>query len=134
MRPRARRSRPSGRYEELSGIGRAQPPPSARARALRYADPTIDRFFATLDANFEFGEGVRADADAVFERIDGDGDGAISNDELRAHFRDRGYTDVAIDRIFATLDVDLDGEISRDELCDAFVKYSALRFASGGSS
>ena len=134
MRPRARRSRPSGRYEELSGIGRAQPPPSARARALRYADPTIDRFFATLDANFEFGEGVRADADAVFERIDGDGDGAISNDELRAHFRDRGYTDVAIDRIFATLDVDLDGEISRDELCDAFVKYSALRFASGGQS
>ena len=77
---------------------------------------------------------MRADADAVFERIDGDGDGAISNDELRAHFRERGYTDVAIDRIFATLDVDLDGEISRDELCDAFVKYSALRFASGGSS
>ena len=29
-----------------------------------------------------------------------------------AHFRDRGYTDVAIDRIFATLDVDLDGEIN----------------------
>ena len=103
-------------------------------RGKGYGDETIDRFFETLDVNFDHGEDVRADADAIFDKIDADGDGTISNDELRTHFRERGYTDIAIDKIFATLDVDLDGEISRDELCEAFVKYSALRFASGSQS
>ena len=75
---------------------------------------------------------VRDDADAVFSMIDVDGDGSITNDELRDHLRDRGYADVAVDKIFATLDVNFDGGLSQEELRAAFARYSALRFATGG--
>ena len=75
--------------------------------------------------------GLHADADALFARLDVDGDNEISLDELRAHLQTRGYADVAVDKIFARLDLNLDGALSRDELRAAFLRYSALRYATG---
>ena len=75
--------------------------------------------------------GLHADADALFARLDVDGDGEISLDELRAHLKTRGYADVAVDKIFARLDANLDGALSREELRAAFLRYSALRYATG---
>ncbi len=66
---------------------------------------------------------VRDDADAVFATIDVDGDGSITNAELREHLRERGYADAAVDKIFATLDVNFDGGLSQEELRAAFARY-----------
>ena len=79
---------------------------------------------------------VRDDADAVFAMIDVDGDGSITNAELREHLRERGYADAAVDKIFATLDVNFDGGLSQEELRAAFARYvratAALLSAASG--
>ena len=74
---------------------------------------------------------TRAKAAAMFMEIDVDGSGMIDNDELRTFLRNRGYGDNAIDNIYASLDVNADGQISQKELTEAFVRFSALRYATG---
>ena len=76
---------------------------------------------------------VLAEADAFFDAIDTNGDGAISVTELREHLGSIGYSSVAIDKIYEVLDTNADGSLSRDELRDAFVRYDdpALRLALG---
>jgi Ca2+-binding EF-hand superfamily protein len=76
---------------------------------------------------------VLAEADAFFDAIDTNGDGAISVTELREHLSSIGYSAVAIDKIYEVLDTNADGSLSRDELRDAFVRYDdpALRLALG---
>jgi len=82
--------------------------------------------------NSQFVTEIHADADNLFNAVDIDGNGSISETELRVHLRSfSGYSDPAITKIFEMLDVDASGEISRGELQDAFVKYSALRQAIG---
>lgn len=66
------------------------------------------------------------------DSIDEDGDGEITDMELRVHLREFSkFTDKAITRLFTFLDIDSDGGITRDELRSAFVSYSALRQAIG---
>ena len=82
--------------------------------------------------NAEFEEEIFADADALFDSIDQDADGEVTDVELRIHLREFSkYSDKAITAIFSFLDLDSDGGISRDELRKAFVSYSALRQAIG---
>ena len=77
---------------------------------------------------------VRQDAAAIFDSIDTNVSGTIDDDELRNFLRSKGYGDNAIDSFYSTLDVDSDGNITREELSDAFVRYSALRYATGAES
>ena len=77
---------------------------------------------------------IREDAATIFDSIDTDVSGTIDDDELRNFLREKGYGDNAIDSIYSTLDVDRDGQITREELSDAFVRYSALRYATGSES
>lgn len=82
--------------------------------------------------NEQFKEQIHVDADALFNAIDADNDGEITDFELRIHLRQFGnFTDVAITNIFELLDADANGGIDRDELRSAFVRYSALRLAIG---
>jgi len=82
--------------------------------------------------NEEFKTEIHADADALFNSVDFDNDGEITDVELRVHLREFSkYTDAAISNVFELLDVDGNGGIDRTELRSAFVRYSALRQAIG---
>ena len=77
----------------------------------------------------------RALADEVFDIIDANHDGQITNSELRAHLVSRGVSvsKTTADAVFTALDIDHDGSISRSELRGAFgrYEYSAVRLALG---
>jgi len=82
--------------------------------------------------NAEFEEEIKADADSLFDSIDMDADGEITDPELRVHLRQfSNYSDAAISNIFDLLDIDEDGGITKEELRAAFIKNSALRQAIG---
>lgn len=72
-------------------------------------------------------------ADELFDVIDANGDGAISNRELRGHLQGTGYSLTTIDAIFKALDINNDNEVSREELRVGFARYeySALRVTLG---
>ena len=57
------------------------------------------------------------DVKAAFKRIDRNGDGALSKDELAAAMKSSGdsYSDVEVNAIFSLGDVDCDGEITPEE-------------------
>lgn len=71
------------------------------------------------------------DADAVFNVIDVDGNGSISEEELVTHLVSAGYKAEAVAKIFEKLDTDKSGELSRDELRAGFLNYTPLRKAPG---
>jgi len=82
--------------------------------------------------NVEYKEEIHVDADNLYNTIDEDGDGEITDVELRLHLRQfSDYSDAAISNIFEMLDVDSDGGITKEELRSAFVRNSALRQAIG---
>ena len=58
---------------------------------------------------------ISAEADAIFDSIDVNGDGRISREELGQHLTGQGYTTQAVDRIFEKIDANSDGVISRQE-------------------
>jgi hypothetical protein len=60
------------------------------------------------------------DVNVIFDAIDLDNDGVVTEAELKSHLRARGYADSAIDAIFARLDANQDGSISREELAAGF--------------
>ena len=76
---------------------------------------------------------IHREADSFFARIDDNGDGLISFDELSDHLASLGYGSGGVDHIFDLLDINRDGEISAMELRESFVKFDdpALRVALG---
>jgi len=76
---------------------------------------------------------IDAEADAVFEATDLDGDGTISFSELSYHMSAVGYSSTVISLAFGVLDTDLDGSVSPAELRNCFHRFesSALRIALG---
>jgi len=71
-------------------------------------------------------------ADSIFDTIDTDQDGSITNNELQTYLKGQkfGYknnnntiTESKIRFFFATLDTNMDGLISRDEMRFAFTNY-----------
>jgi len=66
-----------------------------------------------------------AEADAIFDTIDTDKDGGISNAELRAHLVVLGYSQDSIRYLFTALDANADGVISREEMRFAFSNYES---------
>ena len=63
--------------------------------------------------------------------LDINGDGEISEEELRDRLSSYTYRDELVSKIFASIDVDASGDISVDELRKAFVNYPTLRTAPG---
>jgi len=72
-------------------------------------------------------------ADTLFDSIDENDDGGISNSELQTHLESVGYSSKSIRYLFTALDKNADGKISREELRYAFSNYeiSALYSAFG---
>ena len=67
--------------------------------------------------NEEFKEEIYADADALFNSIDANNDGEITDKELRLHLRQfSNFSDAAITNVFQMLDADENGGIDRDEV------------------
>ena len=75
-------------------------------------------------------------ADDLFDLVDMNRDGQLSNGELSKHLETKGYSLRTIESIFSALDVNNDGAISREELRSAFARYeySAFRMALGIST
>ena len=63
------------------------------------------------------------EADAIFDTIDVNDDGEISNDELHTHLVEKGYPSDSIRMLFTALDKNADGIISREEMRYAFSNY-----------
>lgn len=76
-------------------------------------------------------EDIWAMADAVFANLDIDGDGKVSEDELRERLSSYTYRDELVGKMFSSIDLDSSGDISVDELRKAFVNYPTLRTAPG---
>jgi Ca2+-binding EF-hand superfamily protein len=77
---------------------------------------------------------IQAEADALFDAVDTNGDGLISVEELYTHLSGVGFASAsAVGNIFSLFDLDMNGKLDRDELRDAFIKYDdpGLRLALG---
>lgn len=66
-----------------------------------------------------------AEANSIFDSIDVNNDGEISNDELQANLEESGYSPETIRNLFTALDKNADGVISREEMLFAFSNYEA---------
>ncbi|EOD20354.1 hypothetical protein EMIHUDRAFT_207498 [Emiliania huxleyi CCMP1516] len=75
---------------------------------------------------------IHEKADAIFAVLDRNGDGEISEEELRSHLLAAGYSEAAVAELYQMLDANpRDGAVSRDELRESFVRYPPLLKAPG---
>ena len=142
------------RLLDLDGDGEiSQSEMKSYLQQFKYTESAADKIYAALDMDScgvvhlddlqdglaeycrcskcepTFVEQVHADADAMFEQIDINGDGEISTDELRGHLLSLQYSEVAADAVFSNLDIDGNGSLDREELRSGFLKYSMFREA-----
>ena len=91
---------------------------------------------APLSLNDADCDQIVAEADAVFDAIDRDGNGVISRDELDLHLEGQQLPSAARDSMFQSMDANADGVISRQELRDAWSRHESanLRLALGLSA
>ena len=68
---------------------------------------------------------------ALSANLDINGDGEITEEELRDRLSAYKYKDELLAKMFASIDLDASGDISADELRKAFVSYPTLRTAPG---
>lgn len=110
----------------LVGILRDAKPPAEAASS-------DERSTSNTASNAVLEDPLFREADAIFEAIDANGDGGITNDELREHLEDKGYPSESIRMLFTAVDKNADGIISREEMRYAFSTYevSALYRAFG---
>jgi len=78
------------------------------------------------------------EVDSIFDCVDKNGDGEITQEELKAHLVDEmGYTKEYTEYLFESIDTDSNGSISREELRFAFYNFEALSmymtFGMGGA-
>ena len=67
------------------------------------------------------------EANAIFDSIDVNQDGSISEAECRTHMMDTmGCSEDSAAHLFALMDIDVNGEISRKEMTYAFQNYGAI--------
>jgi len=90
----------------------------------------LDEYCSCGECEPKFVEDVHAEADALFDAADLNGDNAIDLEELQKVLLARGrYTEDAVACIYRSLDADGNGEIERDELREGFLNFSRLRKA-----
>ena len=64
-----------------------------------------------------------AEADSLFDMLDTNNDGGISNEELKSHLESIGFAAESIRSLFTILDKNADGIISKAEMRFAWSKY-----------
>lgn len=79
------------------------------------------RLMCPICRGFEVEES--ASSDAIFDRIDRDGNGVIESSELLLHLLVAGQDAESISELFAALDADADGVISREEWSAGFERF-----------
>ena len=147
-----------GMLDEDSDGGITRAEMSAKLSACGYTEERIEIVFGKIDLNAdnvisadEFNaayikfptlrtapglggslqEQLKVDADALFQVLDADSSGTVSEAEIRAHLQACGYEPDFATKIMGSLDWDQSGEIDRDELRKAFVVHPSLRTAPG---
>jgi juvenile hormone diol kinase len=83
---------------------------------LRYADV----FLGDREAIRAY---ARGDVQLLFDAMDADGDGRITNDEYRTYLETCGLNGAGADSFFAHADLDEDGRVSRSEMTHAMEEY-----------
>ena len=68
-------------------------------------------------------QGIRDDAEAAFRLLDLDGDGEITDVEMKSYLQEFKYSGSAIDKIYGALDMDGCGVIHLDDLRDGLAEY-----------
>lgn len=100
---------------------------SGRNYAGVYRRPSSE---ASTDASnempYEIVSDMIAEADAIFDIIDTNNDGEISNDELQLHLETNGFSTDSIRYLFTAMDKNADGVISREEMRFAFSNYESI--------
>lgn len=86
-------------------------PPARRLPAIAMAEACQDE------------TGIRADAEAAFRLLDLDGDGEITDAELKSYLKEFNYSGSAIEKIYAALDMDGCGIIHLEDLQDGLAEY-----------
>ena len=120
---------------------------SMAADALEAAAPAEERDLQDLtavdvDLSLSLSEAdaseIQAEADAIFDRVDSDGDGRVSMAEVTEHLSGSSvaFEPNSLLHIFETLDANGDGFLSREELRAGFRRHESctLRLALGLSA
>mmetsp|Transcript_38491 Transcript_38491/g.89488 ORF Transcript_38491/g.89488 Transcript_38491/m.89488 type:complete len:298 (-) Transcript_38491:286-1179(-) len=87
--------------------------------------PNLVKFSPAESATAADNDAAFAEADSIFDTIDINKDGGISNAELQAHLVILGYSKDSIRYLFTALDSNADGVISREEMRFAFANYES---------
>ena len=68
----------------------------------------------------------------LFDRLDVDGSGGISLEELSQGLEEQGYhvTPIEVEQLMARLDLDADGHIQMDEFAASMIDWKDVRFPS----
>jgi Ca2+-binding EF-hand superfamily protein len=86
---------------------------------------TLDEVLGVVDELPKAPSAVTGTADAMFEAVDENGDGAISAAEYHRMIRAWSGADTATDDVFALLDLDGDGRLSREEFSGHWFEFWA---------
>jgi Ca2+-binding EF-hand superfamily protein len=86
---------------------------------------TLDEVLDVVDALPKMPGAVTGTADAMFEAVDENGDGAISADEYHRLIAAWNGVDTPTGEVFAHLDLDGDGRLSRDEFTGHWYEFWA---------
>ena len=110
--------------------------PSARKREMRGAKTAVSasiRLGGGRDSSGRSGDSVAApkpspEAEALFQKIDADGSGALSREEILIYLLEEGASETHADGFMAELDVDLAGgsEIDLAGFSAAFERFKAF--------
>jgi hypothetical protein len=105
------------------------PPPAAGA-ASRFDFGTLS---ALLSAQGQSGVNAGGRADALFAKLDADGDGKVSKAEFEGALGKAGVDAASADAMFVRFDADNDGAISRDEFAPRRAAYLHRRQHGGAA-
>jgi len=113
--------------------------PRAESAALRMADKQGEEAERPRTSVYQMLDdeqiaNIHNVADALFNVLDRNGDGVISQEELACHLLLARYDEEAVLKIFGLVDVNSDGQLSRVELREAFIRYPSLLDAPGMGS
>ena len=101
-----------------------------RTAAIRAEAPPSRSSWPAMDDG-ESARLLEADADALFEMLDANSDGALSETEVRDVMLAERYEETLIEKVFNSIDADSNGSISKDEFRGAYLRHPTLRTAPG---
>lgn len=113
----------------ISPLSLGLPSSSSRSYTSSYGSPVSVVVSSSASSTAESSEEIDIfkEAEAIFDCVDVNKDGAISAEELRIHLVDQmGYSAEYTQFLFDSMDMDSDGEISREEFRFAFYNFEAV--------